>query len=138
MKMKSRTLAKKRIKQIEAVLSNSTTKANKDSFLEKYMKCEVACKLIIVEYEISKRKPISYDEVKMHFQVIVAACRHVGLSISDDILRRLFSSSDKRGHCSAKTLRNAIVHSLSTNDIKEVNSRFTTLNSDMDAFLRSL
>ena len=136
--MKSRTLAKKRIKQIEALLSNPTTRASKESFLEKYIKCELACKLIIVEYETAKKKTVSYDEVKMHFQVIVAACHHVGLSVSDDILRRLFSTSEKRGHRSAKTIRNAIVHKLSVNDIKEVNSRFTALDSDMDAFLRSL
>lgn len=138
MKMKSRTSAKKRFQQIEALLSNPTIKANKDSFLEKYMKCELACKLIIIEYKADKKETVSYESVKMQYQVIVAACHHVGLSIADDALRRLFSASDQRGHCSAKKLRDAIVHKLSINDIKEVDSRFIALDSDMDAFLSSI
>ena len=102
------------------------------------MKCELACKLIILEYKAAKKKPVSYDEVKMQIQVIVAACHHVGLNISNDVLNRLFSSSDKRGKRSAKKIRNAIVHSLSINDIKEVITRFIALDSDMDVFLSSL
>ena len=102
------------------------------------MKCELACKLIIMEYNAAKKKTISYKDVKMQIQVIIAACRHVGLSISNDVLYRLFSSSEKRGQRSAKILRNDIVHSLSINDIKEVDSRFMALDSDMDVFLRSI
>ena len=74
----------------------------------------------------------------MQIQVIVAACHHVGLNISNDVLNRLFSSSDKRGKRSAKKIRNAIVYSLSINDIKEVITRFIALDSDMDVFLSSL
>ena len=138
MKMTCRTAAKKRIQQVDTLLSNPTTRAKKDSFLEKYMKCELACKLIIMEYNAAKKKTISYKDVKMQIQVIIAACRHVGLSISNDVLYRLFSSSEKRGQRSAKILRNDIVHSLSINDIKEVDSRFMALDSDMDVFLRSI
>ena len=74
----------------------------------------------------------------MQIKVIVAACHHAGLSISDDVRYSLFSAMKNRGSRSAKKLRDAIVHSLSINDIKEVNSRFKGLDSDMDAFLRSL
>ena len=86
MKTKSRTSAKKRIQQIEALLSNPTTKTKKDSFLEKYMKCELACKLIIIEYKAAKKETVSYETVKMQYQVIAAACHHVGLSTADDTL----------------------------------------------------
>lgn len=138
MKMKAKTTAKKRIQQIEVLLSNATVKANMDSFLNKYVLCELACKLIIMEYKAAKKQSLPYNDIKMQTQVIVAACHHVCLKVSDEVLRRLFSSADKRGSYSAKKLRDAIVHSMSINDIKEVNTRSIELHADMDAFLNAL
>lgn len=137
MKTNVKKQVSKRLTGVNSLLSNSQVRRNKNIFLEKYMQCELACKLLLVGYHQKKesQKTVEYKEEKIRFLSVKAACQDAGVTVPEDVIRRVFSSDDKRGAKSAKKLRDSIVHEMSVQDIKEVNQRFTDLCEDMDAFL---
>lgn len=137
MKTNVKEQVNKRLTGVNSLLSNSQVRRNKNIFLEKYMQCELACKLLLVDYHQKKASPktVEYKEGKIRFSSVRAACQDAGVTVPEDVIKRVFSSADKRGSKSAKKLRDSIVHEMSVQDIKEVNQRFTDLCEDMDAFL---
>ena len=119
-------------------MTNKSTQEILYSFLRMYIACDVSCKQIVEQYKEAKKKPQKLIGIKMCIQEIIAACHYVGLPVTDELLYRLFSSRDKRGACSAKHLRDMLVHTASQNDIREITERFKDLETDMNEYIRAL
>lgn len=134
---KLRNNVHKRLKKIESCLGDKRKCEAKDQFLEKFMVCETICKRILDAYYTSKGKKKAMRDIKLNLTDIKAAMKYAGYIITDNaLLGDVFSSEDKRGSKSAKSLRNGIVHSLQIEDINEVFNRHSFLMLRMDAYLQ--
>lgn len=133
-KINRRRRAKSRINNIEKILSDIKVQTNIFSFLKKYFMCEIASKEMVVGYKSAKKDPTEYDDVQMKVNVLKPAFRHYGLNVSDEVIKRLFSS-DKE---SAKKLRDSLVHSMNAKIISKINKNYSQLNADMDIFLHEV
>lgn len=134
--MKKNTKARvyKRISTIRNMLRENQNRERVDRFLEKYYQCELACKEIITDYRATTKN--ADKEIRIIVKTVRASINHIGINASDTLLSNLFSAKDTRGQCSAKKLRNAIVHDLSKEDIREVSRRFYELDAYLSEFLR--
>lgn len=127
--------AKRKLRKINTTLSTGSNRATKNDFLEKFMLCEVAIKSLIADYYAETGKKTKPEEIKLSLPTIKAALKFAGYSINQPNLEAVFGPSVKRNSKSCKKLRDAIVHSLQSEDIQEVASRSVSLNREMDTFL---
>lgn len=78
------------------------------------------------------------DADKIQISQLVAAHHRFSLHFTDDQARELFlGGSGKQGTKSARQLRNGYVHSLSSADRFEIESRSLVLVADLDAYIAS-
>jgi hypothetical protein len=137
-KQNRKTRAASRVNQVVSKLNNPTTKAHLNTFLIKYILCEISSKEMIVGYKSDIGRPVDYEKVKMTLTDIRCATNHYSLGLAENLLKRLFSSDKVNGCRSAKKLRDSIVHSITVGNISEVDNSYTRLISDMDKFLNAV
>lgn len=123
-----------RISSIRSKLNSGNTREHLQSFITQYFLCEMACKEMMVGYKNDAGKPISYEDAKMDLRTLKAALNHYGITITDDVRNRLFSSSPS----SAKEIRNSIVHGISKKNLDTMNTHYVQLMANMDAFLNAV
>lgn len=132
---KSQQKAKRAINKIKLLLSNNIIKIRKNDFLEQFMLCETACKIIIQDYYKEKGKQVKEKDIKLHMGTIKSAMKYAGYCIDEKLLATIFKSNTQRGNKSCKELRDSIAHGMHIEDIKEVADRYYLLSSKMQQFL---
>ena len=134
MKRNAKVRVFNRVSSMRNILREDNNGVKIRKFLEKYFECELACREVIKDYKIDKKE--TEKEIRIIVKAVDAALRHIGINAREALLNNLFSANKTRGQCSAKKLRDAIVHDLSKEDVREVSRRFRELESYMDEFLR--
>lgn len=135
---------KKRIafimKEREIALKRPELKAAKDEFIEKFVLAETLYKELLRSYNRAKHKKVADNDLKLHMSQIPRVLEYWGYSISKEkYLEPLFSGDKdkfgKRGHRSAKMLRNGITYELNVQDMEEVLKRREYLLGLLDHFI---
>lgn len=119
-------------------LNRLAYRETKDAFLEKFILCEIALKAILQNYFSSRNEDKKVEALEMGSSTIEAALKVAGYKPSEEQLKMMFKAKQNRGQKSARDLRNAIVHDLNVNDIKEVVDRKDELFELLDNFLAFL
>lgn len=139
---KSREKAIRALFKVEKALQNRSLKLAKDDFLERFTKCELLYKSLLLDYKMEKNQDIAEEKMVINMTVVPAVMKNAGLSMSKEtLLEPLFSSKDsykKRGTKSAKLLRNGIVHKLSIEDMEEVLLRVEYFAQLMNTFTETI
>lgn len=128
----------KKLNKMEQNLRDADKVRARWLFVDKFIRCEVACKRVLNAYHLQKGQEISLDQEKLDMKIIPAAMKWAELEFTKEELGALFGgkgSYAKRGCKSAKNLRNGAVHAHDENDIQEIVDRFEELDQMMDAFL---
>lgn len=128
----------KRIDKIGRFLNTANNRSIKDSFLEKFMLCETACKEILLAYWKEKKQEVDKSSIKLDMKSIPSAMNKAGYKIDKPLLAYIFGSERKRGEKSAKKLRDGIVHSMMIEDMTEVLIREQDLMGRMEHFLQEM
>ena len=132
---KTQTRLRKRLNEIETLLSDEKKREHVFGFLEEYIKCETICREMIFEYKKTTKSQEKREEIKIRVDTAKKAWGAAGYQDMSSILNYLFSSSEKRWEKSAKKLRDAIVHAQKKEDINEVDKRYKELTEYMDEYL---
>ena len=103
------------------------------NFLYKFISCEVACKQIIECVDGIEQK-----ETKLNVNVIKRCFKSYGIMIDDNVLYKIFSAEDSKGHRSCKKLRDNVVHGLKKSAIEEIKNRYDELIQTMNIFIKQL
>lgn len=127
------------ISRADTYLSLDNNRQIKDSFLEKYSKCEVLCRPILREYLKNIGEFTSDEEMGMELQNIKDALSDASYIFEDNkLLTRIWGKGKDKGSSSCRFLRNKITHELMERALHEVVERATELNADMDIFIEVL
>lgn len=127
------------ISRAENYLSINNNRKIKDSFLEKYSKCEVLCRPVLRDYLKSIGEFISDEEMGMELQNIKDALLDASYIFDDNkLLTRIWGKGKDKGSSSCRFLRNKITHELMERALHEVVEREAELNADMDKFIEVL
>lgn len=111
----------------------------KDSFLEKYTKCEVLCRQVVRGYLKDIGEYSSDDEIGMGLKNIRDALSYTSYVFKDNrLLTRIWGKASSKGTSSCRFLRNKITHELMERALHEVVERYDELNADMDNFIEVL
>lgn len=117
-------------------LDKADNRAVKDKFIETFILCEIATKVVLAYYYKVNDKEKNIEDIELGLNSIKPALRLAQYEITDDVLEKMFKAKKKRGERSARDLRNGIVHNLTVKDIQEVISRKDELFSLMDGYLK--
>ncbi len=131
------------MKRAETIISKADTYLNKnnnrqikDTFLEKYSKCEVLCRPVLSNYLRDIDEYTSDEEIGMELRLIKPALYDAGYIFEDSkLLTRIWGRGSKKGESSCRFLRNKITHELMERALHEVVERQAELNADMDLFI---
>lgn len=119
-------------------LDKSDNRKTKDTFLEKFILCEIGLKNVLNYYYKKQGQEREADDIEMGLSTIKAALKLAQYNIPDDTLERMFKAKKKRGERSVRDLRNGIVHDLTIPDLQEVITRKNELFGLMDEFIIAL
>lgn len=134
-----RNKAKAELNYMERVLTNDEKREVLDEFKNKFNVCETVCKIILKRYLVEKEgKVVDDDKLYLDMKRIPAAFKLAGYDFEKDLLTKLFGSEKKKGHKTAKKLRNAVTHGLKSEDVKEIMERKEELFGYMDQFLEKI
>lgn len=128
----------RKIQDINAKLSEHGVRDSRDQFLEKFVICETAYKIVLKKYLQVKKQYTSDGQMRIQLSQVKAALKNAGYSFDEDLMERLFSGSGiytVSGQKSARLLRNGIEHEMNVNDLQEVHDRLASLFADMDSFI---
>tara|TARA_R110001583_G_scaffold170193_1_gene323544 strand:+ start:553 stop:993 length:441 start_codon:yes stop_codon:yes gene_type:complete len=129
-------LANSRNKELDAVQKldpQFSCQGEVGSFIGLYLQSEVFAKKLQRYYRTDMNKTA---EDKLNITALKAALNHFKLTFDDTDLPELFKGgAGKQNEKSARQLRNGYLHSLSSNDKKEIQKKATTLNSKLRKFL---
>lgn len=133
------TKGKTIIQRAEEYLSIDNHRQLKDTFLEKYSKCEVLCRPLLRKYLKSIGEFTSDEDIGMELQDIRCALSEEGYNFDDNkLLTRIWGKNNTLGSSSCRYLRNKIIHELMIRALHEVVDRSDELNADMDKFIDEL
>ena len=138
MDQKLKNEIEKKLDKMEANLENQETVRLRWQFVDKFILCEVACKLVLQAYHKSEGNEVALKDEKLIMNSILAAMKWAKMDFTKEELEAMFSSQGKlkkRGSKSAKMLRHGSMHEHNEQDILEIVSRFDELDHMMDAFL---
>lgn len=110
----------------------------KDTFLEKFIFCEIPTKAALDFYYAQKGEQKDVKSITMSYSIIKAALKKSGYNPDEDILEKVFKANNKKGEKSARDLRNGIVHDLNVKDLMEVMSRKDELFKLLDDYYEFL
>lgn len=127
------------IRKADAYLMIDDHRKIKDTFLEKYTKCEVLCRPLIQDYLTNIGEVVLDDDIGMDLSMIKDALTFSGYVFPDGkLLTRIWGKGKNKGSSSCRFLRNKITHELMERALHEVVERENELNADMDEFLEIL
>ncbi len=130
-----------KLNDINSKMNEKGIRDARDKFIEKFILCETAYKIVLKKYlQINKRYK-SDGEMKIQLTQVKFALLSAGYTVDIGLLDRLFSGSGKyrnQGDKSARLLRNGIEHEMNVKDLQEVKDRQVSLHNDMDTFLSLL
>ena len=127
------------IQRAETYLAIDDHRQIKDSFLEKYSKCEVLCRPLLRDYLKAIGEYTSDEEMGMELQNIKDALSDASYIFEDSkLLTRIWGKGKDKGSSSCRFLRNKITHELMERALHEVVERKDDLNADMDKFIETL
>ena len=127
------------IQRAETYLAINDHRQIKDSFLEKYSKCEVLCRPLLRDYLKAIGEYTSDEEMGMELQNIKDALSDASYIFEDSkLLTRIWGKGKDKGSSSCRFLRNKITHELMERALHEVVERKDDLNADMDKFIETL
>lgn len=127
------------ITRAETYLAVNDNRQIKDSFLEKYSKCEVLCRPLLRDYLKAIGEYTSDEEMGMELQNIKEALSDASYIFEDSkLLTRIWGKGKDKGSSSCRFLRNKITHELMERALHEVVERKDDLNADMDKFIEIL
>lgn len=119
-------------------LDKSDNREIKDTFIEKFILCEIGLKSILNYYYKHQGQDKEATDIEMGLSTIKAALKFAKYDIPDEKLDCMFKARKKRGERSVRDLRNGIVHDLAIPDLKEVSDRKDELFALMDEFIEVL
>lgn len=128
----------RKLYKMETNLADSEKVLLRWMFIDKFIRCEVACKKVLTAFHKEKKGEKDKGFERLDMRSIPKAMEWAGLDFSREELDELFSGSGKYNRCgtkSAKKLRDGAMHEHNENDIQEIADRFDELNAMMDAFL---
>ncbi|GIU45161.1 hypothetical protein [Shewanella algidipiscicola] len=129
-------LANSRNKELDAVRKldpQFSCQGDVGTFIGLYLQSEVFAKKLQRYYRTDTNKN-SKDE--LNITALKAALDHFKLDFSDADLPKLFKGGPgKQNEKSARQLRNGYLHSLSSNDKKEIQKKASKFNSELRKFL---
>ena len=124
------------IQRAEEFLAIDNNRGIKDSFLEKYSKCEVLCRPIIKEYLKAIGEYTCDEDIGMELQIVKDSLSDASFIFEDNkLLTRIWGKGKDKGSSSCRFLRNKITHELMERALHEVVERKDELNADMDRFI---
>lgn len=127
------------IQRAETYLAIDDHRQIKDSFLEKYSKCEVLCRPLLRDYLKNIGEYTTDEEMGMELQNIKEALSDASYIFEDNkLLTRIWGKGKEKGSSSCRFLRNKITHELMERALHEVVERKDDLNADMDKFIETL
>ena len=127
------------IQRAETYLAINDHRQIKDSFLEKYSKCEVLCRPLLRDYLKAIGEYTSDEEMGMELQNIKEALSDASYIFEDSkLLTRIWGKGKDKGSSSCRFLRNKITHELMERALHEVVERKDDLNADMDKLIEIL
>lgn len=127
------------IQRAETYLAIDDHRQIKDSFLEKYSKCEVLCRPLLRDYLKNIGEYTTDEEMGMELQNIKDALSDASYIFEDNkLLTRIWGKGKEKGSSSCRFLRNKITHELMERALHEVVERKDDLNADMDKFIETL
>lgn len=138
MDQKLKNEIEKKLSKMKANLENQEAVWLRWQFVDKFILCEVACKMVMNAYHDAKNQKIALKDETLNMKVIPAAMKWAELDFTKEELDALFSGQGdymKRGTKSAKLLRHGSMHEHNENDIQEIVDRFAELDAMMDDFL---
>ena len=124
-----------KLEKVKALMENPTKMQKRKDFINKFVLCEIACKHIVEAYKIHKKDLKPGEYITLDMRHIPAAMALYGYNIPKHVLSDVFGSGKKRGHKSAKKLRDRIMHAMNEDDLNEVIDREKFLHERMDEFL---
>ena len=127
-----------KINSIMEDLSAEEMRETRDQFIEKFILCEIAYKIVLKKALIINDEFTTDNRMTLRIPQIISVLKLAGYEIEDDMLRKLFQTTEQyglRGSKSAKLLRNGLEHGMNINDIKEIIERKEELFSLMEDFL---
>ncbi len=105
------------------------------AFLEKFVLCEAGTKKALSSYYQKNGNPKEIEDINMPLTDIKKALEDAGFDINSMPVDGMFKKNNNRGAKSARDLRNAIVHDLSSEDIGELVDRWSDIEATLDSYL---
>ncbi len=108
-------------------------------FITNYINCEALARKLISYYMADRqmKQPTRYQKLKT--DTIARAAKHFEVDISEDAIEQVFKGGNgKRNHKTPRQLRNAYIHTKSTNDALEIVSRNKELIKRMQVWLNAV
>ena len=135
--MELRMRAKKELQRISHINADEETLRMVQNFTTKFSHCEILYKVILQEHQFRKtgQRP---DRMQITMTQVPYALDFAGYDFDKSLLEKIFGSSDKVGSRSAKKLRDALAHSMSSRAVAELTAREQELHGYMDAFLHKI
>jgi hypothetical protein len=127
-----------KIQDINAKLNEDGVRDSRDQFIERFIICETAYKIVLKKYLQVNNKYISDGNMIIQLTQVKTALKKAGYTLDKGLMERLFSGSGNytvSGQKSARLLRNGIEHEMNVDDLQEVHDRLASLVTDMDSFI---
>ena len=124
--------------QYNYLISNAEIRDKVADFLLQYVSAEgFYKKLLKADKEKSGKKLTAQDkkELKVSVPVMKKVLTSFGVQYDENLLERLFSNEDKNYmECSAKKLRDRLVHNVNQNVVRTIIERYDSIRKDIDEF----
>ena len=130
-----RAKARKELKRLDNLFSDSAIQEAIADFKDTFIKCEDTYKVILSEHQFRKynRRP---ERMKIDMTQVPYALKFAGYNVDRMLLTKLFGSESRIGKRSVKKLRDALTHKPQERDIDELRLRKNELYGCMNEFLR--
>lgn len=138
MKQNRKKRAATRVKQLQAKLNSGKSREHVQTFIEKYILCEIASKEMLVGYKNDLNEVLEYKDAKMDLRQLKHAFNYYHLELPNDVIKRLFAADKVEGKRSAKKLRDSLLHGMTKKNITELDKQYNQLIDDIDAFLSAV
>lgn len=124
---------KNKLNEFNSISENIENKI--ETFKYKYAECEIIYKIILSYYKNIEKDDKAKRNLKVNMNQVKPAVKYGNYNIDDDLLKKIFGSSEKVSKRSAKKIRDDLNHSMSKSVINELNTRYSELMRYMDNYL---
>lgn len=143
-KLKLRNKARAELDRLEQLENDKDTIYRIEAFKRKFLKCEIVYKIFLKkkQEDAKKRKKKQKGKkkkqegaLKLNFNQVKPTLKYVGLPFDKELMKFLFSTDEKGGLGTVKSLRNALTHTMSKSAVDELLTREAEMHACMDSFL---